>query len=227
MKKYILIGLLFGVTMAMQAVKLTIVPPNNGTIYALDTQGHRYDTSSVSYTVSEGDRLVCYALPYSECYFFSSWNPIGATMSGDTLIIGKNDVQLRAMFLPYQYAISADVSPIETGSVVLELGLGDIYMHLSGPVNCGVQVRLTATPTSGSGYHFARWNDGNTDAVRMVNVDGDANYTAIFENGKEPVGIVDTEAETSYDVKKYLDNGHVVIEINGKKYVTDGRLIHQ
>lgn len=44
--------------------------------------------------------------------------------------------------------------------------------------NCGSQVTITATPETG--YHFVRWNDNNTEAVRIVDVTGDATYRAFF-----------------------------------------------
>lgn len=45
-------------------------------------------------------------------------------------------------------------------------------------VDCGSWVELTATPFED--YHFVSWNDGNTDSLRRVQVDADANYIAYF-----------------------------------------------
>ena len=43
------------------------------------------------------------------------------------------------------------------------------------------------------GYHFVRWSDGNTDAVRSVEVNEDVIYTALFENNGNPHAIDPTE----------------------------------
>ena len=48
----------------------------------------------------------------------------------------------------------------------------------SKEVNCGDSVTIKAIPDEG--YHFVRWNDGNTDATRKVYVSGDSTYTAYF-----------------------------------------------
>lgn len=47
------------------------------------------------------------------------------------------------------------------------------------------------------GYHFVRWNDGNTDAVRSVEVNEDVIYTALFENNGNPQAIEPTEESQS------------------------------
>lgn len=47
---------------------------------------------------------------------------------------------------------------------------------------CGSQVEITATPKTG--YHFVRWNDGNTESSRIVDVTGDATYRAYFAINK-------------------------------------------
>ena len=43
--------------------------------------------------------------------------------------------------------------------------------------DCGTQVQITATPTTG--YHFVRWNDNNTDNPRIVDA-SNTTYTAYF-----------------------------------------------
>ena len=48
--------------------------------------------------------------------------------------------------------------------------------------DCGSQVTIAATPKEG--YHFLRWNDNNTDNPRVVEVSGNATYTAYFAPNK-------------------------------------------
>lgn len=45
-------------------------------------------------------------------------------------------------------------------------------------VGCGDWVQLAATPRDD--YHFVRWSDGNTDALRQLQVNEDAHYIAYF-----------------------------------------------
>lgn len=49
----------------------------------------------------------------------------------------------------------------------------------SGTYNYNASATLKAT--ANSGYHFVKWNDGNTSATRTVTVTKDATYTATFE----------------------------------------------
>lgn len=49
----------------------------------------------------------------------------------------------------------------------------------SGTYNYGATATLNATPSAG--YHFVKWNDGNTNASRTVTVTENATYTATFE----------------------------------------------
>lgn len=48
-----------------------------------------------------------------------------------------------------------------------------------GTYNYNASVTLKAT--ANSGYHFVKWNDGNTSATRTVTVTKDTTYTATFE----------------------------------------------
>ena len=58
-----------------------------------------------------------------------------------------------------------------------------LFLALSVPmmaneVPCGTWLELRATAMEG--WHFAHWNDGDTSAVRQVEVTADANYVAFF-----------------------------------------------
>lgn len=48
----------------------------------------------------------------------------------------------------------------------------------SATVDCGEQVKMTATPVTG--YHFVRWNDNNTDNPRFVEPTQDIAFKAFF-----------------------------------------------
>ena len=49
----------------------------------------------------------------------------------------------------------------------------------AGVYDAGSEVTINAAPASG--YTFKKWSDGNTNAERMVTVDGDMSLTATFE----------------------------------------------
>ncbi len=51
----------------------------------------------------------------------------------------------------------------------------------SGSYDEGDNIVIGAMPKDG--YHFARWNDGNTDNPRLVEVTGDLTFTAYFAEG--------------------------------------------
>ena len=49
----------------------------------------------------------------------------------------------------------------------------------AGVYDAGSEVTINAAPASG--YTFKKWSDGDTNAERMVTVDGDMSLTATFE----------------------------------------------
>jgi uncharacterized repeat protein (TIGR02543 family) len=52
---------------------------------------------------------------------------------------------------------------------------------VSGGGTYNYNASATLKATANSGYHFVKWNDGNTSATRTVTVTKDATYTATFE----------------------------------------------
>ena len=67
-----------------------------------------------------------------------------------------------------KYTLTLAASPSNGGTVT---GAG-VY-------DAGTEVTINAAPASG--YTFEKWSDGNTNAERMVTVDGDKSLTATFE----------------------------------------------
>jgi len=64
----------------------------------------------------------------------------------------------------------------------------------SGQYDEGEEVVISAMPKDG--YHFARWNDGNTDNPRLVEVTGDLTFTAYFVEG----AVTPTPSGNAYQV---------------------------
>ena len=50
--------------------------------------------------------------------------------------------------------------------------------QVQATVGCGTVKHISATPKTG--YHFVKWNDGNTDNPREITVNADITYTATF-----------------------------------------------
>lgn len=64
-------------------------------------------------------------------------------------------------------------------------------------VKCGQVVTLTPTPATG--YHFVRWEDGNTDNPRQVEISSETSlfdYVAFFEANTYAISVVVKEAGT-------------------------------
>ena len=97
-------------------------------------------------------------------YHFSSWSD-GNTANPRTYTVTK-DVTLTANFAPNTYSLNVSCNA-EQGSVT---GSGS-YSYLSNRT-------IEAIPNYG--YHFAQWNDGNTDNPRTFELRQDTAFVAIF-----------------------------------------------
>ena len=89
----------------------------------------------------------------------------------------------------------------------------------AGTYDYGKKVTLTAT--ADDGYEFKQWSDGNTDNPRAVEVTKDATYTAVFEKKVETA--TETVEQAPVQAVKRIEDGRVVIYINGKKYNAVGK----
>ena len=89
-----------------------------------------------------------------------------------------------------------------------------------------MQITLTAVPNEG--YHFVRWQDGNTDNPRVVTVTGNATYVATFEanagiediNGAGYVSLYPNPASSTVTVSIEGNESEVVVTIvdmNGRE----------
>ena len=83
-----------------------------------------------------------------------------------------DDVSVTEETAPAMYTLTLNAFPPEGGQVSADP---------AGPYHYGDMVTLTATPNPG--YAFVSWQDGSTDAIRTVEVTGDATYNAIFTQG--------------------------------------------
>jgi uncharacterized repeat protein (TIGR02543 family) len=98
-------------------------------------------------------------------YVFDHWND-NVTENPRTVTV-NNNMSFTAYFTSNNCVITVNASPAEGGTVT---GTG------SYPYGSTVMLMATANP----GYTFFRWSDGNIGNPRVVNVTGNATYTALF-----------------------------------------------
>ncbi len=102
------------------------------------------------------------------------------------LVTVTQDMTMTAEFAYNQYTISTEVNDAECGSV-------------SGGITADYLSEVTLTATANYGYHFARWQDWNTDNPRTVQVLGDATYSAVFEKNTYTI-----TAQSANDIQGYV-----------------------
>lgn len=106
----------------------------------------------------------------NEHYQFVNWTKGEEVLSAENpYSFTAEDVTITANFaeLP-KYTITVQANNEAMGSV-----------DGGGTVHVGESVEIKAIPNSG--HAFVKWDDGNTEATRTVEVDGNKTYTAIFQ----------------------------------------------
>lgn len=72
-------------------------------------------------------------------------------------------------------------TPVTTYSVTVQTANATMGTAVGGGTGLTLGAQVTIIATANDGYHFKQWNDGNTEATRVVTVSGNATYTAYFE----------------------------------------------
>ncbi len=98
-------------------------------------------------------------------YKFKHWSD-GSVLSTRAITV-EGDATYTAYFEEY-YVINTIASPLEGGTV-------------SGSGEYPPNTTLIITATANSGYEFTHWEDGSESNPRVITVEGDATYTAYFE----------------------------------------------
>ena len=140
---------------------VTIIPDTVVTI-TLYTSG--CENASVIRSDS-GQQVNITPVPENEHRHFVRWTD--GNTDNPRLVTVTQDTTFTAEFTFNQYTVSTEVNDAERGSVSDDT----TAVYLS---------EITLTAIANYGYHFARWTDWNTDNPRLVQVTGDATYTAVF-----------------------------------------------
>ena len=97
---------------------------------------------------------------------FTQWSD--GNLNADRTIILENDVLLMAYFEPIMYTITARSANANMG-----------IAYGSGNYAANSTIEIAALPNYG--YHFVRWNDGETSNPRKITVTNNKTFTAEFK----------------------------------------------
>ena len=125
------------------------------------------------------DETVTLTATANDGYTFSSWTD-GITDNPRTVTV-TGDATYTATFVAL-HTITVTSADETQGTAS---GSGD-YAE-------GLEIEISATPAEH--YHFAQWNDGNTDNPRTITVTSDSTFTAVFAINQHTVTVVSADTE--------------------------------
>ncbi|MBR6291782.1 MAG: C10 family peptidase [Bacteroidales bacterium] len=133
---------------------------------------------------NEGAAITISATAFSG-YHFTQWND-GNTNATRTITVTGNATYIANFEAnpPQQYTITVMSANEQMG-----------YVTGGGTFAAGTTITISATPNSG--YYFAQWNDGNTNATRTITVTGDATYIATF-TATNGIGDINSDSWSIY-----------------------------
>lgn len=144
----------------------------NSYTWAFDANGGTGDTTK---TLNYNSRLT--VLPtanrdstVANDYLFDGWYDTKASTGGTKLTTSTKCTGDKTWYARW---IVID----KTYTLTITAGTGGT---VSGGGTYAYNTKVTIKATANSGYHFVKWSDGNTNAIREVTVTGDATYTATF-----------------------------------------------
>ena len=151
-------------------LSISVSTENNvyGEVDIIELRGHavRCDSSAVIHAMSN----------YG--YHFSHWND-GNTANPRTITLTQ-DTSLTAFFEKNSYTVIV----LSYNNTMGQATGGDTVLYLDS---------ITISATSNYGYHFAHWQDNNTDNPRTVQVTQNKTYTAFFDYNQYSISLdVDT-----------------------------------
>ncbi|MBQ7438510.1 MAG: hypothetical protein IJ548_00455 [Paludibacteraceae bacterium] len=168
-----------------------------------------------------GEIITIEAFP-KEGYLFVQWSD-GVTDNPRVITMPEHNLYIDPI-------VEVDDSQTPKGAIITAdatEGQGSIIGFTSGWYTEGTQLTLTAQ--AAAGYEFVQWSDGVTENPRSITVeDGkNINITAVFKNTGDTTGIEQTPSPLRGETErgsKYLRNGLLFIERNGKTYNAQGQI---
>ena len=162
-------------TFAVNQYTLTVKTATNNTTqgtvrFAGETAG-----ASVSGTFNHGAGVNIIATPATG-YHFVKWSD-NNTNANRTVYVTAGATYI-ATFAINTYMLTVKTATNNTTQGTVKIGSSTSGASVSAPVNHGASVTITATPATG--YHFVKWDDGNTTASRSVSVTAAKTYIATF-----------------------------------------------
>ena len=132
-----------------------------------------YGTVTGSGLYEVGTKVTITATP-KENYYFTGWNDSDSKELTRTVQV-NSDTTITAIFSKKPY-LTAKPNNSDYGTVTG-----------SGYYEVGSVVTITATPNSG--YSFVQWSDGNTENPRLIELNTNKTFTAIFRKEIPTTGI--------------------------------------
>ena len=160
----------------------------------------------------EGTYVTLRAYPATG-YKFVSWSD-GNTDNPRYMVMPAQNVYLDPI-------VEVDDSLTPKGAIInasATEGQGTIPNFTSGWYAEGTELTITAVPADG--YEFVQWSDGEMANPYLLTVENGKNIsiTAVFKDSSKNTGIDSTTDNPSPVTHKYLRNGQLLIERNGKIY---------
>lgn len=160
----------------------------------------------------EGTHVTLRAYP-APGYKFVSWSD-GNTDNPRYMVMPAQNLYLDPI-------VEVDDSQTPKGAIIsadATEGQGSIADFTSGWYAEGTE--LTITAVAAEGYEFVQWSDGETANPYLLTVENgkNINITAVFKDSSETTGIDSITDNPSPVTHKYLRNGVLYIERNGKIY---------
>ena len=146
-----------------------------------------------TYTYQVGDTITVTAVPntgYSFDYWVLSMGALTDTITLSTYtgvvpaIVAGATFNLVAHFTPAQFNVTLATADVTMGTTIPAPGT---YSYYPGDT-------LTIAAVPATNCHFVQWNDGDTNATRLITVTGNATYTATFDYNPITVTLVNADA---------------------------------
>lgn len=181
-------------------ITISAASAGNGTGQVSTTNGSGY-TSSVS--VTPGTTVYLKATPSSEDYVFDYW-----TNNQNSSRIETATASVNPTVATTYTAHFAEAAHSYTITVSVASGCESMGTVSGGGADLEANSETTIRATANLGYRFVSWNDGVTDAVRVVTVTNDRTYTATFAELplKTTTIAQDGTGRGIYDMVKYSDD---------------------